>query len=191
LGLQNIGGRSQLYQLLSKFSLVRQPRALPILNAINEYYLHSESREEQKDKNQERIRPRITLENQVILQRKAWFIPKQILPKRMNRETDWYYFARVNKWRGEYGIPDEMFMHIIPDRALNYAQPEPRAKVGRVDYKPQYISFKNPFLIKLFESLIVKAPGECKIEEMLPNSNQLLKVAESRRVTELVVQWYD
>jgi len=191
LGLQNIGGRSQVYQLLSKFSIVRQPRVLPILNAINEYYLHSDSRQEQKDKNQERIRPRITLENQVILQRKAWFIPKRILPKRMNRETDWYYFARVNKWRGEYGIPDEMFMHIIPDKALNYAQPETRAKVGRVDYKPQYISFKNPFLVKLFESLIVKAPGECKIEEMLPNSNQLLKVAESRRVTEFVVQWYD
>lgn len=189
LGLQNIFGRSQIYQLLSKFTLAHQPRGEPVLDAINEHYLQNRG-QKQEDENQVRIRPRIILDNQVILQRKAWIVPKGRLPRRAKNETDWVYLTKINRWRKEYGMAEEIFMNIVSEKAWSYAGPESQDMVGRVDHKPQYISFNNPFLVRLFESLTIKAPGECKIEEMLPSSSQLLNLAERRRVTEFVVQWY-
>ena len=69
--------------------------------------------------------------------------------------------------------------------------PEQMKKLGRDDYKPQYISFRNPFLVKLFEKSLIKVPETLKLEEMLPASNQLVQIVNSRYVTEFVVQWYD
>jgi hypothetical protein len=38
--------------------------------------------------------------------------------------------------------------------------------------------------------MIAKATGTLKIEEMLPNSKQLITLSDKRYVTEFVIQWY-
>jgi hypothetical protein len=61
---------------------------------------------------------------------------------------------------------------------------------SRDDYKPQYICFHNPFLVALFARLLPKVPHRLTIEEMLPNSEQLLTLGAQQHVTEWVMHWY-
>lgn len=190
LGFQGHAGRSQLFQLLEKFTLAEYLSCYPINMAINKLF-------EPQDKDAEGnilpkqvfMRPRILYENWLILQRKAWFIPKEILPNIQPKESDWSYFERINEWRHTYQIPDEVFMFVI-GKGNDNIKPEEGKKLGRDDRKPQYISFKNPFLVSLFSSMISKVPGTLRIEEMLPNSQQLNIIGADKHVTEFVVQWY-
>jgi hypothetical protein len=114
------------------------------------------------------ILPRIMYENRIVIQRKLWHVSKNRLPVRANRETDAAYFLRLQQWRHELDMPDEVFMR-------------------GAYYKPQYISFNNPFLAAIFESCARSCNDTLEIEEMLPNSNQL---APTRgRVVEFLTQW--
>ena len=67
---------------------------------------------------------------------------------------------------------------------------EVNRRVPLDDCKPQYLSFRNPLLVTLFEKLLVRVPRVLRIEEMLPGSDQLLMCAGKKRVAELVLQWY-
>jgi hypothetical protein len=187
LGFQGLMGRSQLFQLLEKFTLAEYLSWYPLLNVINKD-LQSE-----ENKKTILVRPRVVYENQLILQRKAWFVPKEILPLKKSQESDWAYFERINEWRLENGMPDEVFIFVTQHGETENIKPEVIKKLGlgRDDYKPQYVSFKNPFLVSLFGRLITKVPNRLRIEEMLPNSEQLLKIENNRHVTEFVVQWYE
>src|SRR5262249_54275103 len=128
-------------------------------------------------------------EGRLILQRKGWSIAKEHLPLKGSTESDWSYFLRVNQWRLAHAIPDEVFISVAP---RNYSvKPEAPKNLGRDDYKPQYICFKNPFLTSLFEKLISKVPNVLKMEEMLPRPEQIPRVGKDRHVTEFVIQWYD
>ncbi len=65
------------------------------------------------------------------------------------------------------------------------------AKSGNADdRKPQYISFKNPLLVDLFEKSVRRVDKELTIVEMLPTSEQLFKIGNNHYVTEFVVEWY-
>jgi hypothetical protein len=191
LGFQGHLGRSKLFQLLKQFTAAEYLSAQPVINAANKMSKNLTSATSDK-KNETKIwtQPRIIYEDNLILQRKAWLMSKELLPVRDSQETHWHYFARVNLWRIKLGMPDEAFVFVNSRLQPQMLDDDARRKMGRDDYKPQYISFKNPFLVKLFEKLIQKVPTTMRIEEMLPNSQQLLKIGESRYVTEFVVQWY-
>ena len=64
-----------------------------------------------------------------------------------------------------------------------------RKKIGRDDYKPQFLSFRNPILVRLFEKLVEKAPRTLTVSEMLPDTADLAAFGENHYVTEFVVQW--
>ena len=78
-------------------------------------------------------------------------------------------------------IPNLRNRESIPD--------EKRKKLGRDDYKPQLISFRNPMLVRLFEKLVDKAPSALSISEMLPSPKHLQQFGDKRYITEMVVQW--
>jgi hypothetical protein len=163
----------------------------PLINAINKMSQDLTSDiSGRKNETRIRVRPRIIYEDNLILQRKAWWVPKELLPERGSQETHWQYFVRVNLWRIKLEIPDEIFVFVYPSLQPQQLGDDALRKIVRDDYKPQYISFKNPFWVRLFEKLAQKAPTMMRIEEMLPNSQQLLKIGESQYVTEFVVQWY-
>jgi hypothetical protein len=190
LGFQGHGGRSQLFQLLDKFTGAIYLSPYPLRTAVSKLWGPQEAEQKEAPQNIQ-IRPRIVYDGRLVLQRQAWFVPRALLPFRHPGESDSAYFVRLQAWRLEHQIPDEVFVYIFSRGALQNVEPEGRRRIGRDDYKPQYICFENPFLVTLFEKLLRKVPATLTIEEMLPNSKQLLTIGEYRHVTEFVLQWYD
>lgn len=183
LGFQGHGGRSQLFQLLEKFSRVRYLFASPaaaVLSGIDK---------KQKTPVTDSVLrvPRVMYEDTIVLQRRGWYVPASMMPVRGPQETAASYYHRLNVWRKEQEMPDEVFVFINPDR---YASDNSVKKQGRDDYKPQYINFNSPLLVSFFERMSGKISDMLKIEEMLPSSSTLLTLGKERYVAEFVVQWY-
>ncbi|GEO02908.1 hypothetical protein AAE02nite_05720 [Adhaeribacter aerolatus] len=194
LGFQGHSGRSQLFQLLDKFTRAEYLFSYPVVSAVNaavEPNTVNINTEAANPEPQLIIRPRIVYQNQLVLQRKGWYVPKELIPKRQPDMSDWSYFLAINEWRQSHGIADEVYVTISQNRQQTGIDPELTKKLGRDDYKPQYINFNNPLLAHLFEKLLTKVPHTLKIEEMLPYSPDLLKINNQRFVTEFVVQWYN
>ncbi|MBL3657010.1 lantibiotic dehydratase [Fulvivirga sediminis] len=186
LGFQGQSGRSQLFQLLEKFTPTEQVNPNIIINYINQLI------EKQQHDSEIKVYPRIVFEERLVLQRKTWGIPKELLPFRQPLDTDWDYFKRVNLWRKGQEIPQEVFVHVNQDRfgKNKDIDEEARKKITKDDYKPQYIDFRNPLFVNLLEKLFKKVPLNLRVVEILPSSSQMLRVDNERFVTEFVVQWY-
>ena len=182
LGFQGEQGRSKLYQLLVKFT------PAPIYGTQNFVVVIHELLRKKFITSDEKITimPRIVFENHLILARKRWEIQTSHLPKRVG-DIEAEYFIKVNKWRLSLKIPDEVFISINPHRKQGFN----KSKLSKDDYKPQYINFLWPQFIDLFSSLVEKNPEMVWIEEMLPDSSQLLKLNGQRYVSEHVVNWYN
>ena len=187
LGFQGHGGRSQLFQLLDKFGNAEYLFANPITRPFS----GQPKVEKNEQAPKEWTRPRVTLENQIVIQRKAWIFEQSTLPLKLNHESQWDYYKKLNEWRLQRDIPEEVFIY-ISDRQNNNSNNDSKAKkkLSRDDYKPQYISFNNPFLVDLFEKSMHKVQQYLQIEEMLPHSKHLMGNQDKKYVTEHVVQWY-
>jgi hypothetical protein len=190
LGFQGHTGRSQLFQLLDKFTHAEYLSVYPVVSAVN---TAAAGRQQESHPASERLTvlPRIVYENQLVLQRKTWYVPRQLIPLRQPGMSDWSYYLALNEWRKAQGMVDEVYVTISPNRQPTAGNPELTKKPGRDDYKPQYIHFNDPLLVLLLEKLQTKTPSALKIEEMLPDSRHLLQINKQRFVTEFVVQWYD
>ena len=197
LGFQGHKGRSQLFQLLEQFTRAEILFPMPLVHAADSLQSPDEKgKEEEKKGRKTRIKPRVVYDDRIVLRRKTWHIPREKLPYKTAGESSWDYFLRVDEWRNELQVPDEVFVYVV-DRSQtangkdgNKAKEERNAAVSRDDYKPQYISFKNPFLIGLLEKIIKRVPDSLKVVEMLPHSQQLLTIGQDRHITEFTVQWY-
>lgn len=189
LDFQGHQGRSQLFQLLEKFTMAEHLYVYPLLSAINQQ-LFKKAQEENKNAPGISIQPRVTFQEQIILQRKSWSIPKELFPLRQSGESNEQYFFNINQWRKKSAIPQEVFVTIHQNRKLKEVNTKVAKKLSRDDYKPQFISFNNPLLVLLFEKLLAKAPTAVKIEEMLPASEQLPSINGKKYVSEFVVHWY-
>ncbi|MBL6449547.1 lantibiotic dehydratase [Fulvivirga sp. 29W222] len=192
LGFQGHGGRSQLFQLLERFTKAEYLFTQPLVNVVNQFNTPDEDKEKSAAKYKISVLPRIMYKDVLVLQRKSWLVPKALLPQRHPNDSDWQYFKNVNIWRKDNNIPDEVFVFVNTNRWGDEGMDEDAMKkLTRDDYKPQYIDFTNPLLVHLLEKLIDRVPASMKIVEMLPNSKQMLKVDDSRFVSEFVVQWYN
>ncbi|NUM81836.1 lantibiotic dehydratase [bacterium] len=189
LGFQGHGGRSELFQLLSRFSFTKVLGVWSINQAVNKNFEKTPSSQNAAEKPEITIKSRIIYDQWLILQRKSWQVPKQLLPAKQPLETEAAYFVRINEWKLEHGIPDDVFIFVFDRMDQSHIGEEDRKKLRRDDYKPQYISFKNPFLVNLFAKLITKVPKNLIIEEMLPAPGQLNKIGNVGYVTESLVQW--
>ncbi|MGB3180656.1 MAG: lantibiotic dehydratase [Cyclobacteriaceae bacterium] len=196
LGFQGHMGRSQLFQLLEKFTYAEYLFVSPLLGLMTKKRTELElgEKKESEDAENKKAKPRVSVSpryvyGDLVLQRKSWSVPKEMLPLREGAENEWEYFNRVDTWRRELGIPDEVFVFLNPGRKQN-ADPEAARKLGRDDYKPQYISFKSPALILMLDKMLAKAPSNVKFDEMLPSPDSLLHIDGKPFVSECVVQWY-
>ena len=186
LGFQSPRGRSELFQLLSRFS----PGRYIGYARLSSKLLESKDKEkEQPEEPQIRHTPRITFEGDMVINRETWIVPVAKLPQRQPLDTDWTYYKRVWDWKTQIGLPDEVFVCINDSRDGKEVDPEKAKKLGRDDYKPQYLSFRNPLLIRLFDKLVEKTPVAIKINEMFPSPDSLLRLGGERYITEFVIQW--
>ena len=175
LGFQSLKGRSDLYEFMSIFT----PRDHHHPAQLTDYiYAHINK---QNTLDAIKILPRIIYEDGIILERKSWQIPHDKLPLQNQTETAWEYFLRINLWRKELNIPDEIFVRMKERKTKD--------KSSHTEYKPQYIAFSNPFLVDLFEKIMQKTTGDIKITEMTPNSNELFPTGERAVVTEFLAEW--
>lgn len=135
LGFLNPMMRPPLYQLLSRFSFPSNfglgiPQ-FPYKQEEKKNNLENPEKENQNDvgelrpeannqnsnngKNEKIIyRPRVVFNGTIILSRKTWIIPYSMFPALLNGESDFDYFLRVNQWRINNNIPEEVFVKISP-----------------------------------------------------------------------------
>ncbi len=186
LGLQNINTRSPFFQLLERFSPAAYIYTTPLTRAVNLHLYENRALTDIL------VFPRIVYEDKLILQRKSWKIARTALPHRSSQEPDWDYLLRLNEWRQLHAIPEEVFASVTTSQEYATLSGEEKGSIGKDDYKPQYISFKNPLLIGLFEKMLRKVPRFLVLSEMLPAGRQLLSPdGQQQYVTEFVFQWYD
>lgn len=184
LGFQSIKGRSELFQLLARFSKAQYITWSGLVGAVNQ-----SARKEEKEGASVTWQPRIVLEDRLVLQRRTWVFSKAALPVALPEDNPWSWYRRVYEWKTAHGLPNDVFVIMNNLRSNDKLEPEERKKVGRDDYKPQLISFNSPVLVRLFEKLVDKTPRTMTLSEMLPAPSQLQKFGDSRFITELVVQW--
>jgi hypothetical protein len=191
LGFQGQGSRSPLFQLLDKFTKAQYLSVHALISAINKVTAKTQVMETPATENNIQVLPRIVYAESIILQRKAWLVPRELLPLRHSGMSDWQYYVAVHAWKKAQEIPEEVYIRISSPRNSSAHDPEANKKLGRDDYKPQYLNFADPLMIHLFEKLLVKVPETLKIEEMLPIAQQLTQITDQPFVTECVVQWYE
>ncbi len=186
LGFQGHAGRSQLFRLLDKLSLAQYLDCNSLINTAI-----SASRNGNPETAEIIFSPRIIYDGRIIISRKTWQIPLEKLPFRSVDETQWSYFVRVDGWRRKLQIPDEVFIHVVEQKhSSGEKMPPSHQAPSQDDYKPQYICFKNPFLVDLFERILKRVPKTLKIVEMLPDSAHLLSLENRRYISEFTLQWY-
>lgn len=182
LGIQSPQGRAPMFRmLLYGFDRATFANLGPLLKAAT---LAWESVHGAAEDGQIVPQPRVIYDNRVVLRRRNWSVPAALLPKRPRGEPDHAYFARVDDWREQHGIPDYLFAVI--DRAVREKR-APRAV--RDDYKPQFLSLRNWFSVALFEKMIERVQSAMAIEELLPAPGDMLGVGSARHAAELIVQW--
>ena len=181
LGFQGSQGRSELFQLLQRFSPALMIPMGFLLNLINE--------PRKKTRNEVTVLPRILFDDCLVLQRQGWLFPRELLPVRAPQQSLWSYFREVWQWKAAHNLPDDVFISITDRNEWESLDEEQLKKVRGDDYKPQYISFANPILIRLFEKLVDRVPITLRVSEMLPTPTQLTDLNGEDYVTETIVQW--
>jgi hypothetical protein len=190
LGFQGTGGRSELFKFLENFTLSKMLYVFILLTKIQET-IKPEKKYYNGISDDIKYSPRITFNDRIILFRKSWTISSKLLPHKFQAESESSYFSRIQRWRIEMGLPNEVFMYLSVQGHSSDSNTKPKKKVAKDDYKPQYINFSNPFLVRLFEKSLDKVVDRLKLGEMLPGSEQLLRINGKKYVTEFVVNSYN
>ncbi|MFY9309150.1 MAG: lantibiotic dehydratase [Bacteroidia bacterium] len=184
LCIQVIKGRSKLYQLLEIFSKVEVVSTSYLSNFYKKIHIQDSNQNEYKINHY----PRVVFENTIVIRRASWVIPKECIAIR-SEESDCNEFLIYNQWRKSLKIPDEVFVRIATRPKSGDTNRAIKEKFKRDNYKPQYINFSSPISVRYFGKLVKKAEVNFTIEEMLPNSSQLIKLNGKLSATEFLIQW--
>jgi len=197
LGFRNPRMRPLLFQMLSRMT----PASAFVLNPPAQ----PEEPEKPADTGREAPghivhRPRVTYRGRLVLARRRWTLPQALFPGRDRRESEAGYFLRIQRWREELGLPEEVFVRIVDpggERVLpetmwpGQGKNPPGKRPGLRDHlaKAQYIDFRNPLLVDLFSRMTENLETfQVILEERLPGRDQLISSGEDRFVTEMILQ---
>jgi hypothetical protein len=163
-------------------------------NMPENLFLFAEQNLSEEERQEIRVWPRIRV-GDVIVSRKKWVIPRHHLPHRLPKESDFDYFCKVYRWKEECGLPDRVFVRFLPlDESENPLQGggdtgQDSRNIDFTDWKPQWIDFENPLLVRLLSKLIAEQPTGMVAEEMLPDLEDLSpEMGGEQRVHELVIE---
>jgi hypothetical protein len=120
-----------------------------------------------------------------IVRRRGWLIRKASLPLRRVGEQSFSYFNRMRKWQRAIGLPDEIFVRV---RGLGERGDEdvldPRST--GLPRKPQYVDFRNYFLVESLDDLFKDTLTAAYFEEALPAVEDWASLSQ-RRSMEMAV----
>jgi hypothetical protein len=114
-----------------------------------------------------------------VARRRGWYIPGSVLPRPREGETQFAYFVRVRQWQRQIGLPDQVFIRLraVSDEIDGRSRDE---RAMSVAHKPQYVDFRNDFLVEsLRDSLQKPLPG-VYFEEALPGLQDWTDLGISR-----------
>ncbi|MEM6794690.1 MAG: lantibiotic dehydratase, partial [Acidobacteriota bacterium] len=136
--------------------------------------------------------PRLTYRGRIVLARRQWSLGREAFPRRLPQQDEAAYFLSVQSWRGEHGLPEEVFcrIHALPSQG---DEPEgakrPRAPMRQHLYKPQFIDFSSPLLVDLLTKTLETLDNfALTFEERLPAKEHLVGHGEELFATELILQ---
>lgn len=143
------------------------------------------------------VAPRLTFMSSVILQRKQWTIPCQVIAAilKKHQSTDLYaLYTAFHRWKDELHIPNEVFVRLYHNHNVQQnkegQQNQQSQLLNKDDYKPQYLNLLSPMGFRLFIKLVGKMKaGNIVIEEMLPCPENALTINGEKKVTETLIQW--
>lgn len=202
LGFRNPRLRPLLFQMLSRMT----PAAAFVLNPPVEPEEPQDGGPEAGPEVSNRVvhRPRVSYRGRLVLARRRWTLPQTLFPGRDRRESEGGYFLRIQRWREELGLPEEVFVRIVDLKGESRVRPEkmwpgqvppgrtsPGKRPGFRDHlvKPQYVDFRNPLLVDLFSRMTENLETfEVIFEERLPGRDHLISSGEERFVTEMILQ---
>jgi lantibiotic biosynthesis protein len=164
LSTQHKNTRSKLFGFLTVFEPCNHHETTVLQTKIN-------NKTKKVINDQVTLYPRIVYENSIVLQRKTWEFIVETIPKKKPLENNWEYFQKINTWRTNYDITEEIF-------------------VNAPGTKPQYISFYNPILVELFDKIVKKDKKFLQITEMLPTTTPILQTSRKKSIKEFFAQWY-
>lgn len=112
----------------------------------------------------------------VVVGRRGWFVPSRLLPPEIFEDSPAERFIKLNEWRLELGIPEQVFMV----ESL-------RDDLRGTFYKPQYLDFTSPAFVELALTSFEKMKDlTLQFDEMLPLPTALPAAADgTRRAIEL------
>ncbi len=173
-GFEALENRSPMYQLLMAFGL--QSASPELLNILLDHNLSK------KEDSGIINKPRISIGEHLVIQRRSWGIPKTLIPQKLNAGDHASYFIKINEWRKSLSIPAIAFIKLNSDEYPG------NKKIARSDdYKPQFMDFQSPLMVQLFAKLLNKVPEVLKIEEALPGIDMSGK--EEEYVSEYLLEW--
>jgi hypothetical protein len=179
LGLQVLEQRSQLYQLLAKFTLTTFSPWVALSRLLADRNAHAIA-------DGVVAQPRVVFERRLVIRRANWTVRTSVIPRR-GRDSAWSHFRRVNDWRESLALPERVFVTAHARGSEQIVNGKP---VSRDDQKPQYVDFGNPFLAGVLDHLLGRAAGQVQVAEMLPAPAQLPTIGGRPHVAELVLHWY-
>ncbi len=213
LGFLSMQLRPALYQLLCRF---QPPTAVSLgLNvtvSVGEDPVHgiNDGGESRPDSavphSQIEYSPRVCYEGLVVIARKTWFVPHDLIPAAQPGEHPADFFVRVQRWRAALRIPARVFVRVEAKRSAPAAQKQEEAvedhpatppqapgrkpeAARRDNRKPQFIDFESPLLLKLFERLGRGLPSfRLVIEESLPDREHAFAHSTGDYASECLMQ---
>ena len=173
LGFEALESRSPLFQLLATFNYKSSSQST-LSEIVNDYF-------NKKKGGEITFQPRICVGNQLVIQRKRWFMKRENLLFKNQSESEADYFNRINRWIKENEIPPKIFITVRPNEFI-----QSQDEKGD-DYKPQYMDFESPVFVQLFHKLIKRAKFKIKFEEILPYPDH--KINDEKLAVEYLIQW--
>jgi hypothetical protein len=102
-----------------------------------------------------------------IARRAGWCVHRENLPHRRKGDTDFSYFLRIRRWQRDLGLPEEVF--VSGGTYFEWMEEKNFDRQSWNRRKPQYIHFRNHFLVSILEKIISEVRAWLYIEEMLPD----------------------
>jgi hypothetical protein len=121
LGFLSMMRRTPLFQLLAQFA-PSQGMGLPIPQALSSPTARSPEAGE-TEAPRVMVRPRIVVDERIIIARRRWWVPGVLFPAATRSETPADLFIRVDRWRRGHGIPERAYVRVLVNRQPPVAAP--------------------------------------------------------------------
>ncbi|WP_307734378.1 lantibiotic dehydratase [Xanthomonas albilineans] len=134
------------------------------------------------------FRPRVRV-GSVVLTRASWTCAAAQVPQRGPADGEFDYLARLDAWRRGLGLPEEVFVTLLPPPGGERGVPAADANRTALGRKPMYLDFGSPLGVQLFESGVAAHGDDVCFVEMLPcSADAAVQVDGAPHVSEFVAE---